>query len=174
MHREFELVSIALRRNEVSEARARTNALLRLHPRHPNADLLNGVVARAEGNLTGSFEILSELHRRLPLEPAPLIQLASTLNAMGKLDEAIAAYQQVLQQRPTHPDAAFGLGLALKKSQPWRAGRTSFALHDVSPKELRPCTRPCDARWTPFCEVSPCPRSTCLCQRAGATRSSFQ
>lgn len=74
------------------------------------------------------------------------VTLGSALFAMGKTEEAVAAYQRALAVDPKYPDAQFHMGLIYLMRGDYRAGWQGFEqrFHRAKNKIMRPCLPPWD------------------------------
>ena len=60
-------------------------------------------------------------------ETSALLERASALRRAGKVDEAIAAYCQLLEREPDLPDSWYNLGFLQRKARQFEASLASYA-----------------------------------------------
>jgi uncharacterized protein (TIGR03032 family) len=79
--------------------------------------------------LASSYELpQAALQRVVPGDPVQdALAAARRAHAAGELDKAIAAYREILEQRPTHRQARHNLGLALVDAERWEEGSAVLA-----------------------------------------------
>lgn len=101
------------RMGRLTEAEAQYRAILAKAPDHADTLHLLGVVAAQ----TGRYDQAEELIRRaVGVNPQPsfLGNLGSTLKKRGRLDAALACYQEALTLNPSHPESHYSMaGLLL-------------------------------------------------------------
>jgi tetratricopeptide (TPR) repeat protein len=100
----FRAACEAHRRGELSQAEALYRAILLDHPSHGESLHLLGLLAFATSRTPWADELLRTALAIEPGNPRWLTAHAHVLAALGRLDEAIAALQQVLQRRPENAE----------------------------------------------------------------------
>jgi serine/threonine protein kinase/tetratricopeptide (TPR) repeat protein len=106
----FHLGNEADAREAVREARLRT-----AEAPPPLAELyqIHAIAARVEDDPESAVKSYRELEKLYPNDPQVLFSLASSLETMGQVDEAIAKYNEVLERTPHYGAALLGLGRML-------------------------------------------------------------
>ena len=106
-------------------ALARAEAVLRVQPEMPQAELLAGQALRRLDQSQLAFTRLSALAQQHPQVPAVTWELAQSASAIGATDAAITALERLTRQLPAVPDAWFLLGTqyraAGRSEAAWRA-----------------------------------------------------
>ncbi|MEQ8262500.1 tetratricopeptide repeat protein [Pseudohaliea sp.] len=125
----------------IDEARAVYEEILREDPGQGDSLYLLGFLAYQAGDFEKAVGYLQRAATALGPHPATLHTLGASLQALGRLAEAIESYSNVLRVRPDYADALINRGLALQALH-----RHAEALADYdSAARLRPT----DARvWT--------------------------
>lgn len=62
------------------------------------------------GDLVTAASLCDRAHKLEPENPAPLMQLADILNGLNQPDQAMAAYQMIIEASPQYTDARYALG----------------------------------------------------------------
>ncbi len=76
--------------------------------------------------------------------PGIYVTLGSALMALGRIDEAVAAYRRSLKVLPDYPDALFHLGMLNLMRGRYRDGWAGFEYRFKIRRAIR---RPCEPRW---------------------------
>lgn len=104
----------AHREGRLNEAEIHYRAVLQAEPEHPEALHYLGVIAHQTG---GHDQAIALISRSLRLRPDANAtnSLGEALRAVGRLTEALAAYEATLTRDPNHPAALGNCGLALRQ-----------------------------------------------------------
>jgi predicted O-linked N-acetylglucosamine transferase (SPINDLY family) len=111
----LELATLRHRAGELAEARELYGRALEADPDHPLTLFRSGLLELQSANPS---EALGLIERAAALDPDPRFAagLGQVLHALGRHDEAAAAYARALCRDPASADAQFGLGLALQSA----------------------------------------------------------
>ncbi|MBL8712542.1 MAG: tetratricopeptide repeat protein [Alphaproteobacteria bacterium] len=89
--------------------------------------------ALAEGNNSAALELFDDLHKDYPKDKRILMGRAVSLHKMGQKDEALSAYEDVLNRDPKNLDALNNMLGLLKEKDPQLAVEKLQELHDAYP-----------------------------------------
>lgn len=106
----FHLGNEADAKKAIRTARAKTAAS---PPPRPELYQIHAIAARVEDDPETAVKSYRELEKLYPEDPQILFSLASSLETMGQVDEAIAKYREVLEHDPEYGGALLGLGRML-------------------------------------------------------------
>ncbi|MFY7962830.1 MAG: tetratricopeptide repeat protein, partial [Elsteraceae bacterium] len=126
----------AHREGRLNEAEIHYRAVLQAEPDHPEALHYLGVIAHQTG---GHDQAIALITRSLQLRPDANAtnSLGEALRAVGRLTEALAAYEATLLRDPTHPAALGNCGLALRQlGRPTEAEQALIRAIPISPHWL--------------------------------------
>ena len=90
-------------------------------------------VALAQGNNAAALELFDDLHRDYPKDKRILMGRAVSLHKLGQADEALAAYEAVLNRDPKNIDALNNMLGLLKAKDPQLAVEKLEELHSAYP-----------------------------------------
>jgi tetratricopeptide (TPR) repeat protein len=97
-------------------ARAGYDAVLLLAPGHPDALHLKGVLAHEAGEHEVAVGLIRSAIEADARAAAFHVNLGNALQALGRMDDAIASFQAGLSLDPNSPETFFNLGQALLRS----------------------------------------------------------
>lgn len=126
----------AHREGRLNEAEIHYRAVLQAEPDHPEALHYLGVIAHQTG---GHDQAIALISRSLQLRPDANAtnSLGEALRAVGRLTEALAAYEATLMRDPNHPAALGNCGLALRQlGRPAEAERALARAIPITPHWL--------------------------------------
>lgn len=89
--------------------------------------------ALAEGNNSAALELFDDLHKDYPKDKRILMGRAVSLHKTGQKDEALSAYEDVLNRDPKNLDALNNMLGLLKEKDPQLAVEKLQELHDAYP-----------------------------------------
>jgi len=128
-------------RGRIDEAKAVYEEILRQDPGQGDTLYLLGFLAYQAGDFEKAVGYLQRAASALGPHPATLNTLGASLQALGRLDEAVESYSSAIRIKPDNADALINRGLALQALH-----RNSEALADYD-RAAR--LRPTDSRvWT--------------------------
>jgi tetratricopeptide (TPR) repeat protein len=90
----LEAAKSALGEGEGEKAIALVEKALKVNPAYVPSLLLKGEIQRSMGNLPSALESYRRASRRNPLNPAPILEMAKTLEKLGRKEEAFGFYKQ--------------------------------------------------------------------------------
>lgn len=111
---------------EFAEARALYEAMLADSPGHHDAMFRLGILALQTGDADSALAWVVRARAHLPNEPRYRLGEGQVLAALGRFDEAAAAYRQLLSDQPAHADAWFALAVMLEARGDWRAAIDAY------------------------------------------------
>ena len=103
--------------------------ILRVAPGHPPALLLLATARRRSGQTAAALEVLGPLVRSQPNWAAAHFELALTLAAVGRGDEAVTALRRTVALKPGHPEAWRHLADHLLAMGQAEEGDAAYARH---------------------------------------------
>jgi tetratricopeptide (TPR) repeat protein len=99
------LVDVEYRSGRLQEARAELEQLITKFPNLFQLQLRLGDVQNRLGDKAGAVQSFGNAHKLLPQNPTAALSLAVILDSMGKIDQARAAYEDVLRVDPDNIQA---------------------------------------------------------------------
>jgi len=103
-----------------------------------------GYARFSTGDHAGAVEACQRAIKLRTNAPGIYVTLGSALLALGRADEAMAAYKRSLKVLPGYPDASFHLGMLNLMRGRYRDGWAGFEYRFRIPRGTR---RPCEPRW---------------------------
>jgi tetratricopeptide (TPR) repeat protein len=100
---------LLLRRNELTDALAQAEMLLKVEPKNPNYLLLKGSVLVRMGEHLPALDIYETVLTNYPNQAGPQLNYGHTLKTVGRLDEAIKAYRTAIELSPSMGEAYWSL-----------------------------------------------------------------
>lgn len=97
--------------------------------------LTSARVALAEGNNTAALALFDDLHNDYPKDKRILMGRAVSLHKLGQKDDALVAYEAVLNRDPKNIDALNNMLGLLKAKDPQLAVEKLQELHDAYPQQ---------------------------------------
>jgi tetratricopeptide (TPR) repeat protein len=110
-----EAASDLLEVGRLDEAEAALHELLKRSPQHFVALTVLAQVSRKRGDRTASLTYYQTAHSADPSQMFVLLQMGHDLRELGRLDEAEAVLQKLLEHRPQHFDALMALAQVARK-----------------------------------------------------------
>jgi tetratricopeptide (TPR) repeat protein len=110
-----EAASDLLEVGRLDEAEAALQELLKRSPQHFVALTISAQVSRKRGDRTASLTYYQAAHSADPSQMFVLLQMGHDLRELGRLDEAEAVLQELLEHRPQHFDALMALAQVAHK-----------------------------------------------------------
>ncbi|HSG88853.1 MAG TPA: tetratricopeptide repeat protein [Pseudomonadales bacterium] len=124
--RRLQRAAEALRRKDLSTARALLAELAKVAPEHPDRLQLEGLRLRAEGDDAGAEAAFRRSLAAEPKQPAVLNNLGNLLLRLGRHDEAERAYRGAITIDPQAADSHRNLGLLLLDRGDARGAQTAL------------------------------------------------
>ncbi|PTB20163.1 hypothetical protein C9I57_13760 [Trinickia symbiotica] len=122
---------------EFAEARELYEGILAELPGHHDAVFRLGVLALQTGDPERALAWVARARAHVPGEPRYRLGEGQVLAALGRLDEAIDAYRNLLSDQPAYVDARFALAALLEAKGDWRAAISAYeALLELDPANL--------------------------------------
>jgi tetratricopeptide (TPR) repeat protein len=100
---------VLLKRQELSEALAQAEILLKVDPNNPNYLILKGSILVRMGDHVPALEIYEVILKNYPKQAGPQLNYGHTLKTVGRLDEAIRAYRTAIELSPNLGEAYWSL-----------------------------------------------------------------
>ena len=110
----------------LAEAEQIYEAVLAMEPGHPDALHLLGVVAVQRGEVERAHDLLSRARRISPHSPEAHANHAAVLKALGRYEEALAAYDTALTAKDDLVDALHERGVTLRELGRYEDALASF------------------------------------------------
>lgn len=98
------------RTGQLDRARDTYAAILKTHPRQPDALHLLGVIAYESGQDRTAIDLIRRAIQVAPQSPAFYNNLANAYHREGDFNSALECYQKALKLRPDYSEALFGMG----------------------------------------------------------------
>lgn len=125
-----------VRQGDAAGARAAAEAALALRPGHADALYLRGLAEAADGGHAEALEWFARARRANPANPAFPFSEGASAHALGRPDQAIAAWREAARLDPGDPSALDALGNALLETgEPSEAVRCLGAAVALSPED---------------------------------------
>ena len=115
---EFDRAVELHRAGRLDEAEAAYLQLLGKRPGHFDARHLIGVIASQRGQFDKAIDLIELALTLDERQPGAFVNLGNALMGAGRASEAEAAYRSAIALNANIPEAAFGLGNALRESKP--------------------------------------------------------
>lgn len=115
VEREFSAAKAHHEAGRLREAELGYRQILAVHPEHPGALHMLGLLAAQAGHAGPAAEILRRAAQVNPGSPEVHNHLGLVLFSLGKLDEAVAEFRTVIALAPGFAEAHNSLGAALKR-----------------------------------------------------------
>lgn len=121
------LMSTYLAQNQVDKALAVANAQIAKSPANSSFYyLLGGVLFSDKKDLTGAEAAFSRSVQLDRNNSSAVIKLGQTQGAKGEIDQAIATYQQAIQDHPRVPEFYILLGALYKSKRDWTKAQDAY------------------------------------------------
>jgi len=97
------------------EAEAIYKKILEIHPNHPDALHLSGIIALQSGRHDVAADRMNRAIQNSPDNPICHSNLGAAYNALNRPDQAIACYQKAVELKPDFAEAYHNIGNALQE-----------------------------------------------------------
>jgi protein O-GlcNAc transferase len=88
--------------------------ILEIHPAHPDALHLLGLIAHQTGKHDAGIRLITKSIQIFPDNPVCYSNLSAAFIALGKTDDAISCLQKAIELKPDYAQAHYKLGMAFK------------------------------------------------------------
>ncbi|MGE0086139.1 MAG: tetratricopeptide repeat protein [Desulfococcaceae bacterium] len=110
LQRELETAVRFHQQGNAQQAGAIYRNILELHPNHPDALHLSGVLCHQQGDYAKAVSLIEKAIAVFPHNPLYYSNLAASLHKLGKKDQAIFCYEKAIAIKPDYADAYYSLG----------------------------------------------------------------
>lgn len=121
--------NLALKQYQAQKLDAAKGSLgkaLGLSPRHPQANLLTGIIASQQNRFADAIEPLKIAAAGLPNNPDVFNNLGVAYFQLGKLSDAEDAFKRVLELQPARADVAMNLGVLALRQKKYADAKAAF------------------------------------------------
>jgi tetratricopeptide (TPR) repeat protein len=112
--------------DKLEDAKGSLAKALGLVPKHPQANLLLGIIASRQNRFADAIEPLKTAAAGMPTNPEAFNNLGVAQFQLGKLAEAEDAFKHVLALQPKRPDVAMNLGVLALRQKKYADAKAAF------------------------------------------------
>ena len=102
-------VIVLFRRQQIEEALAQLERLLKNEPENPNYWILKGTILVRKGDHGAALEIYERILKDYPDQSNAQMNYGHTLKSVGRIEETVAAYRKCIELRPNTGEAYWSL-----------------------------------------------------------------
>jgi protein O-GlcNAc transferase len=110
LHEELKMGVQHHQANQLGRAQEIYAEILKIHPRHPEALHLLGLIAYQTGQSGKAIDLIGQAIQIAPDSPVYYNNLANAYSRENKLDKALECYENAVKLKPDYPEALFGMG----------------------------------------------------------------